>query len=275
MLKYFLSIFLLFTSILQLFCQSFVKKTIDTDNKYDASSSISLTGFNSYLLSVDRTEIVGNLLITSSAFVAIDSIGSINSIFLKQGDSTSLKTSYDWKVFGKYYFTTASWVDSIRKEWDLHLSRTNSDGSYLTSKVYNFGPGDLFFLLFFDSSDSSLLLLGNHYVDTTYTTSQIVLAKFDTLCNLLKYREYGNAGFDFPTHLIQQNDGSLVICGYTSYLPNPNNLNNDIFLMKLDTAWNPSWVQFYGSANSWQESGNRNSMVMTSEVVSCLLEEHI
>ena len=67
---------------------------------------------------------------------------------------------------------------------------------------------------------------------------------------------YGGPLDDFPTETIPTSDGGFAITGYTN-----RNLNNDMFLLKLDHDGNQQWYKTYGGPKD--DAGN--ALVQTSD----------
>ncbi|MEO0292781.1 MAG: hypothetical protein ABIN61_00985 [candidate division WOR-3 bacterium] len=139
--------------------------------------------------------------------------------------------------------------------YDLILSRFNKIGKHLWTRIIG-GPGEesplnYDALSLVETKDSGLVIAGvtNSFGAGDY---DILLAKFDASGNFLWAKTIGGASGDDTRHIIQTDDGGLIMTGYTWSFAYR---RSDIFVVKLDSLSNLSWATSI-HWEYWDECGN-------------------
>ena len=132
---------------------------------------------------------------------------------------------------------------------DMLVIKIDAEGTPVWSRTYG-GSGTEY--------ANGCATLDDGYVITGYTTSygsgtrDVCLVRLTTDGDTLWTGTYGGPGWDVGNSVTTANDGSLLICGYTS---SSGEGEEDIYLIKVDAAnGSEIWAQTYGGARS--EMGN-------------------
>lgn len=105
---------------------------------------------------------------------------------------------------------------------------------------------------------------GSGYLIAGYTTSEgagskdFYLVKTTLTGNFLWSRTYGGANTDIATALCPSGDGNYILCGYSESYTNG---EDDIYLIKVDSAGDTLWTRHYGT----EKSEMAHSIITTSD----------
>lgn len=134
------------------------------------------------------------------------------------------------------------------------LLKTDSHGDTLWTKTYsdtigNSGRSAI------ETSKGEYIIAGNiecSLIDTLVSSypSDLYVAKFDTVGNLLWEKSYGNLKTnDGANSIIESSDSNFIICGYQW---NNDKGNYDGWLLKLDNNGDTLWTNTYGD-DGWNK----------------------
>jgi hypothetical protein len=132
--------------------------------------------------------------------------------------------SYDFYLVKTDAFGDTQWTRTYggtNEDVGYSVQQTSDSGYIFTGYTVSFGHG---------SDEDVWLIKTNEFGDTQWT------------------RTYGGAGNDVGCSVQQTSDGGYVIAGYTSSFGHPG--NDDIYLIKTDTAGDTLWTRTYGWINA-------------------------
>lgn len=250
-----------FFASMTLLAQQFVKKAIQVEtNTGDGANSVVQIEGNRFLLS-GGSRTIDPSPHGRSFIMVTDSVGNVlcEKLFRSRGNE-SFDVMYDYKKLFNSYYAIGSYFDTLTMEDNTYLIKTD-DSCNAQIFRFDFGMFEKMIRLYPYKEDSTILILGYHYIDTSFNSSQILLAKVDTNGNVLWTRQYGGAGYDFAYHLFEMPDKGYMLSGEKTTFPFPNNTDTDLFLMKLDAQFNEIWTQSYGTADEDRAGFSNNSLL--------------
>jgi len=127
---------------------------------------------------------------------------------------------------------------------NVFLIKTDNSGNLQWSKYYGGTNNDEGYSLK-QTSDGGYIIAG-------YTNSfgqggwDVYLLKVNSTGNLLWTKTYGGNRYDYANHIEITNDGGFILTGVTSGYGTGVIYDNDLFLMKTDSAGNSIWANTYG-----------------------------
>ncbi len=166
--------------------------------------------------------------------------GSNNDVgfcFLKETDSDFLLSGHTNGFGAADYNIMLVRIDSIGNlEWARVIDFSGASGSH--------------------NSHETVIQFGGGYVVVCQATENMVIAQFDSLWNTVWAKEvsYLPSHHLLPSTVITTNDSGLVVLGDLT-LP-PSHVNDDIYLMKMDSVGNIEWTKRLGL-----EEENHNAAV--------------
>lgn len=244
--------------------QDFAKRAFSLGiDKSDGAFSIIPTSHETFLISGNFLHYNPDLHY-SGLVVQTNLSGNWIDTLIYDQNGYGLDVVFDAVEFFDAYFLLGRYFDTVKSDYDTYLLKTDNRLNTQTAQLFDFGYAEEIRFLFVDSSDNSLLALGYHYLDSSFNSSQIILAKVDTNGNLIWKREYGGAGYDFAYHLLEMPDKGYMLSGEKTTFPFPNNTDTDLFLMKLDAQFNEVWTKSFGSSLE-DRAGFSNNAVLTSD----------
>ena len=134
------------------------------------------------------------------------------------------------------------------------LLQNNFDGKLIWSKTFG-GSDDEYIRGLTATKDGGFVVVGYTKSDDGTITNKaslvedIWLTKFNDNGVLLWSRTYGGSLDDIGSSVIENNDGSLVVAGYSKSSDGdvPSNLGmHDFFIFKTDASGNMKWKKSYG-----------------------------
>ncbi len=167
------------------------------------------------------TKVIGE---TSTFDVGTSIIQTIDSSYVIAGYTQSGSNNKDILVIKLDMNGNVVWAKTIGGSNDdrvFSIVQTSDGGYALAGWTYSFGAG---------SSDAYII-------------------KLDSIGNVKWRKVIGGSSSDVASSIIQINDGSYVIAGYTSSFGAG---NYDVFVVKLDTVGNVIWARTVGGSN-WDE----------------------
>ncbi len=160
-------------------------------------------------------------------------------------------------------------------DWEIGWSvQETSDGGYvIAGTTHSFGEGDLdVYLLKTDANGDTLWTktFGGAEADRAYSITQtaedgyliagitrsfgvdetdVYLIKTDAGGDSLWTRTYGGIGYDVGLSIRQTSNGRFIITGFTN---SHNEVNYDIYVIKIDADGDTLWTKMYGGAETDQ-----------------------
>ncbi|MBK6483892.1 MAG: T9SS type A sorting domain-containing protein [Chitinophagaceae bacterium] len=127
---------------------------------------------------------------------------------------------------------------------NVFLLKTDNNGNVQWAKYYGGTSDDEGYSLK-QTSDSGYIIAGY-----TYSFGQggwdVYLLKVGATGSLQWTKTYGGNRYDFANHIEITNDGGFILTGETSGNGTGTIYDNDLFLMKTDSAGNSDWSYTYG-----------------------------
>jgi hypothetical protein len=129
----------------------------------------------------------------------------------------------------------------------ITLTKINLLGDSITHKIYD-DNGKIFYTgRNIIKRNNDYILFGTVISDANdNNTADVFLASFNFSYDLNWIKTYGGNLYDKGTDLLQNPDGSLLICGSKSI----SMTNEDFFLVKTDPDGNVIWEKTYGGTNT-------------------------
>jgi len=163
----------------------------------------------------------------------------------------------------------SSYSDNVTFESDYLITKLSSSGH--TEWSYTYG-GDSFDVPYsiIKNSNGGFTIIGGTYsesvndlMDVNKGKSDFWIAEIDTDGSLLNSRLIGGTLFDIGKAIIQNSDGTYLVCGSTEssdFDASYNNGGRDIWLLKLTEEFDVLWEATYG--------GSRNEAVGSIELIN-------
>lgn len=149
---------------------------------------------------------------------------------LNSGPSTSVVQSADQSIFLCGY----TYRNAFSSDIDVLLVKTNEYGDTIWTKTYG-GTSPDFGYYIRNSADGNLLIGGTSFSNSSDHASDIYLVKVNLDGDTLWTRTYVDPGVEIPFHLLQMQDGEILITGYES------NSSKGVYLLKLNAQGIPLW----------------------------------
>jgi hypothetical protein len=164
-------------------------------------------------------------------------------LFNKTYQAPWINLSSNIEIFGNNYYVLGQRLDDINKK--ITLMQLDENGDTLQTSFY--GEVDRAFFaqkLILRSND--ILVFGGVSFDDFGLNSDLFLASFDYNFSVNWIKYYGGPNFDDGTDMIQNTDGTLMMCGSKS--TSSANIE-DFYLIKTDSNGNVIWEKTYGGNN--------------------------
>ena len=169
-----------------------------------------------------------------------------------------------------FFFLALILLSSCNKEMDLNQTGPNAfNGQKIWSKTY--GGSDLEEIHgAIATQDGGFVVIGNTkstdgvITDKKYALEDIWLSKYNTDGNLLWSKTYGGSQDDIGYSVIENNEGTLVIAGYSKSSDGevPSNLGmHDFFIFKTDSSGNIIWTK----SNGFLSHDHAHKIINTSD----------
>jgi uncharacterized delta-60 repeat protein len=131
---------------------------------------------------------------------------------------------------------------------DIWLLKVNSFGDTLWTKTFG-GIHDDVPVKMLLQSDGSILVLGvtNLIFSDVAPIGDILLFKVNSSGNTLWTKIYGESGYNSPTQMLLQSDGSMLITGITNFNGAE---NQSIWLLKVNSVGDTLWTKTYGGIHN-------------------------
>lgn len=126
--------------------------------------------------------------------------------------------------------------------FDVYLIRTDENGETLWTKTYGGQSNDRGYSVL-QTSDSGYIIVGNTQ-SFGNGSSDVWIIKVNKNGELMWSRTYGGTYADGGLYIVKTFDSCYVISGYTKSFSN--NLDADIYLLKIDENGNLLWERNYG-----------------------------
>jgi len=150
-------------------------------------------------------------------------------------------------------FTNQGGMDAIIGMYD-------ADGALIWQDQVGTANNDVFGSVKFDINGDLIVSSGG------ITTGEVVVMKYGNTGGVIWSNQYGNAGTDRALDITTDSVGNIYICGSTTgvFGTQTVTLNEDAFLMKLDTNGNMLWVDQFGSTGATSIDDDCRGVVIDS-----------
>lgn len=131
-------------------------------------------------------------------------------------------------------------------DMDVYVIRTDVDGKEIWSYVYDDGFVEHGYSII-ETADKGFLVVGD-IRQTQLSDQNVYLLKIDAYGQKVWSKQFGGAGNDFGYRIIPTaNSGGYLIVGATN---SSGNVENDVFLVKLDAQGDQVWAKAYGTSGN-------------------------
>jgi hypothetical protein len=158
-----------------------------------------------------------------------------NAVFnsVLYGATNVIETENNFVFIGQKTSTT---------ERNIFLYKINQYGDSILYKDY-FDENKAYYTTKIIKRENDYLVFGSKVEEPgNSSSSNLYLSSFDFLFNLNWIKTYGGSMFDSGRDLLQNEDGTLLLCGSKSNTAN----NEDFYLIKTDAEGNILWEKTYG-----------------------------
>lgn len=159
--------------------------------------------------------------------------------FQNDGGNSIVRTNNDNLLVCGYTFTSETGKS------DLLVIKSDTLGNILWEKTYGNDGWD-YGNCIIETSDSNIVCVG---LTTSYNTQNIDLyiVKIDSTGTLLWEKTFGGNKLDIANTVCEDDEGNLIICGYTE---SKGLGQDDIYIIKIDKNGNLIWEKTFGSSTS-------------------------
>jgi len=214
---------------------------------------------NSTIITADQ-----NLLISGTNFgrvylLKISKAGSL--IWEKEFEAnTGLSTSVVQSADQHFFICGYTYRNSFLSAEDVLLVKLNGDGDTLWTKTYGGESGDFGYYIR-NTDDGNLLLCGTSFSQSTDHASDVYLVKVNLDGDTLWTRTFVDPGVEVALHLLEMQNGDILITGYES------NSSKGVLLIKLNAEGILLWKKKISSTMS--EAGFSTIELPTGDLVTC------
>lgn len=152
-------------------------------------------------------------------------------------------------------------------ENDVWINKLDSSGNLLWEKSFGGSETELAESVV-ETADGDLVVVGFSFSQDNHLTdnkgeADLWVFKIDESGEMIWQKNYGGSAMDWAESVVQDEEGNLIIAGYTSSNDGDvaeNNGNYDFWVIKLDSSGNLLWEKTYGD-----EIDNLATYVITTQ----------
>lgn len=175
-------------------------------------------------------------------FIKLNNLGQIQWTKTVGGNSVDKAFSIIQTLDGGFAFTGITQSFGAGGN-DVYIGKLSSSGSLLWEKTIGSVSSD-YGNSIIETFDGGLAIAG--WYGVTGSNYDALLVKLDGSGNVVYSKTYGGVGEDIANSIIENNDGSLVLAGYsTSYGAG----QSDCFIIKTQNNGNPIWSKTIGGTS--------------------------
>jgi hypothetical protein len=203
-----------------------------------------------------------------------------NQIYLETNTENALFGATNLVVFDNNFYVLGQKVTTTERS--IFVLKIHSDGTLISNYEY-LEADKIFYTTKIIRREDDFLIFGSKVeIPDNSTTSNVFLASFNNDFELNWIKTYGGSLYDSGRDLLQNEDGTLLLCGSKSNTAN----NEDFYLIKTDAEGNILWEKTYGGsgedvANSiihahdggYLISGTSNSFSSTNDILVYKIDE--
>ncbi|TAH43218.1 MAG: T9SS type A sorting domain-containing protein [Bacteroidetes bacterium] len=216
---------------------------------YDEAQSVIRSGDGGYIVLGSTMSYTS---VTKSALaMKIDDFG--NQVWTNTSDSYSSNYFYsgDMSADGNYIAVGGTFNGAGGTGFDNYISKIDTTGIILWSKAIGTASSEFLYDVK-ATSDGGYLACGVATLNTAGDADMSII-KLNATGDVVWTFNYGTAGYDRASSILQRANGEIMVAGYTNIGIAPDVINQMI-LMKLDSTGGILWTQSYGDISFTSEA---------------------